>query len=250
MLTSDQFSVRGAFNTRLAAKWHQDETNGHRFYHEIYNLTKDDLGRDPEWHEFPDRRAGILTHPAWLIAFSDNTKNHAIQRGRWIQTKLLGGVIPDTPIEVDARFPEDPTLTLRDKMKVVRAEECWRCHQKMDPLGLPFEQFDLWGRHRKEELGQPVDTTGSLNGQTVNDPISMVHQLAASRRVSQVFLRHVFRFFCGRNETLDDAQTLRAMDAEYHSHHGSLKRAILELLVSDSFIERRASPSSDQDTKP
>jgi len=242
LLTSNQYSVRGAFNTKFAPKWHQDEANGHRFYHEIYNLTKEDLGKDPAWHEFSNRRAGILTHPAWLIAFSDNTKNHAIQRGRWIRTKLLGGVIPDAPIEVDARFPEDSELTLRERMKVVRKQECWRCHQRMDPLGLPFEQYDLWGRHRTEELGQPVDTTGTLNGQSVTDPISMVHQLAGSKRVHQVFLRHLFRFFCGRNETIYDARTLRDMEAAYHSHQGSLKQAILELLASDSFIERQALP--------
>lgn len=245
LLVSSEFTVRGAFNNANAAKWHQDESNGHRFYHTCYNLGKEDLGKDPEWHDLEGQRAGILTHPAWLIAFSDNTKNHAIQRGRWIQTKLLGGVIPDTPVEVDARFPEDPALTLREKMRVVREEECWKCHRRMDPLGLPLEQFDLWGRYRTEELGRPVVTTGELNGEAVADPIEMMHRLAESRRVHQVFLRHVFRFFCGRNETLGDAATLRAMERAYHEAEGSLKAAILELLVSDSFILRSSPPSEN-----
>ena len=245
LLTSSEYSVRGAFNTKAAPKWFQDETNGHLFYHTCYNLEKEDLGKDPEWRDFKGKRAGILTHPAWLIAFSDNTKNHAIQRGRWIQTKLLGGVIPDTPVEVDARFPEDPTLTLREKMQVVRKEECWKCHQRMDPLGLPFEQLDLWGKSRTEELGQPVNTTGILNGEAVKDPIELLHRLADSKRVHQVFLRHVFRFFCGRNESLGDAQTLRDMEGAYRQYEGSLQAAILELLVSDSFIQRSNSSSSN-----
>lgn len=238
LLTSSEYNVRGAFNTSNAAKWHQDETNGHRFYHTCYNLEKGELGKGPDWHDFEGERAGILTHPAWLIAFSDNTKNHAIQRGRWIQTKLLGGIIPDTPVEVDARFPEDPELTLREKMEVVRKDECWKCHQRMDPLGLPLEQFDLWGRYRTEELGRPVVTTGALNGNAVADPFEMMHLLASSPRVQQVFLRHVFRFFSGRNETLGDARTLRAMEDAYHQNEGSLKSAILELLTSNSFIQR------------
>jgi len=242
LLTSSEYYVRGAFNTSFAPKFFQDETNGHRFYHTCYNLTKEDLGKDPEWRDFAKERAGILSHPAWLIAFSDNTKNHAIQRGRWIQTKLLGGVIPDTPVEVDARFPEDPTLTLREKMQVVRKEECWRCHQRMDPLGLSFEQFDLWGRHRTTELDRPVDTTGKLDGELVKDPIELLHRLADSKRVHQVFLRYVFRFFCGRNETLGDAQTLRDMESAYQKHQGSLKECLLGLLVSDSFINRRSIP--------
>lgn len=245
LLTSNELSIRGAFNTKLAPKWHQDETNGHLFYHDCYNLGKEDLGKYAEWRDFGSQRAGVLTHPAWLIAFSDNTKNHAIQRGRWIQTKLLGGVIPDTPVEVDARFPEDPALTLREKMRVVREEACWKCHHRMDPLGLPFEQYDLYGKHRTTELGRPVDTTGELNGEPVSDPITMLHRLADSERVHQVFLRHVFRFFCGRNETLGDAQTLRDMERAYHQHQGSLKESLLELLVSDSFIRRRTPRPND-----
>jgi hypothetical protein len=250
LLTSTEFSVRGAFNNANAAKWHQDESNGHRFYHTCYNLEQDELGKDPEWHDLDGERAGILTHPAWLIAFSDNTKNHAIQRGRWIQTKLLGGVIPDTPVEVDARFPEDPALTLREKMKVVRKEECWKCHRRMDPLGLPLEQFDLWGRHRTEELERPVVTTGEFDGQAVANPFEMMHRLADSKRVHQVFLRHVFRFFCGRNETLGDARTLRDMERAYHQDQGSLKAAILELLVSDSFTQRSRPIPKNQDPIP
>lgn len=238
LLTSSEYNVRGAFNYSNAAKWHQDQANGHRFYHTCYNVKKEDLRKDPEWHNLKGERAGILTHPAWLIAFSDNTKNQAIQRGRWIQTKLLGGVIPDTPVEVDARFPEDPKLTLREKMAVVRKEECWKCHQRMDPLGLPLEQFDLWGRYRTNELERPVVTTGELNGESIANPFELMRRLADSKRVHQVFLRHVFRFFCGRNETLGDARTLREMERAYHQDQGSLKAAILELLVSDSFIQR------------
>ena len=124
-------------------------------------------------------------------------------------------------------------------MQVVRKQECWKCHARMDPLGLPFEQYDLYGKHRTTELDRPVVTSGELEGETVNDPIELLHRLADSKRVHQVFLRHVFRFFCGRNETLGDAEALRAMEDTYHKHHGSLKESVLELLVSDSFIQRQ-----------
>jgi hypothetical protein len=78
-----------------------------------------------------------------------------------------------------------------------------------------------------------------VGGETVTSPIELLHRLANSERVHQVFLRHVFRFFCGRNETLGDAMALRDMERAYREHDGSLKESLLELLVSDSFNRRQ-----------
>lgn len=191
-------------------------------------------------------RSGMLTHPAWLLAFSDNEKNQAIQRGRWVQMKLLGGTVPDTPIGVDAKLPTDPHLTLREKMQqVTRAEYCWTCHEKMDPLGLPFEQFDDFGRFRDAELERPVDTKGEIavgveeiDGPVAN-PFELLDRLANSTHVEQVFVRHVFRYFLGRNETIDDAPTLIDAHRAYRENGGSMKALVSSLLTSDSFLYRQ-----------
>jgi hypothetical protein len=211
----------------------------------------------PEWKTTPTpppvgKRAGMLTHPAWLLAFSDNEKSQAIQRGRWIRTKLLGGTVPDTPIGVDAKLPTDPELTLRDKMeKVTRADYCWRCHQRMDPLGLPLEQFDDFGRWREQEKGRPVVTTGeirigdpALDG-PVKDPFEMMERLAQAERVEQVLVRHAFRYFLGRNEILEDAPTLIDAHQAYRAKGGSMKAMVASLLVSDSFLLRQQVRSND-----
>ena len=214
----------------------------------------EDYGFPPDW-EWTDqqpvappigRRSGMLTHPAWLHAFSDNEKNQAIQRGRWIQMKLLGGVIPDTPIGVDAKLPTDEDLTLREKMaSVTKATYCWTCHSRMDPLGLPLEQFDDFGRYRKTELKRPVVKTGTIaigdpeiDG-PVNDPFEMVAKLAKSNRVEQVFIRHAFRYFMGRNEAIDDAPTLIDAQQAYQRSGGSMKALVKSLLTSDSFLYRQ-----------
>ena len=101
---------------------------------------------------------GILTHPSWLVSHSDAMDNHAILRGRWIRERLLGGAVPDVPITVDAMLPDEPKETLRHRMRVTREEYCWKCHQKMDPLGLPFEMYNHIGLYRTQEQRKEVDT--------------------------------------------------------------------------------------------
>jgi hypothetical protein len=190
-------------------------------------------------------RLGILTHPSWLVSHSDAMDNHAIHRGRWIRERLLGGGIPDVPITVDAMLPDEPRNTLRERMRVTRDSYCWMCHKKMDPLGLPFEMYNHAGLYRTEELGKPVDTSGeiidsgdsTLDGQVAN-ALEMIEKLAASQRAEQVFVRHAFRFWMGRNETLNDAPVLQAAHRAYKENGGSMKALLVSLLTSDAFLYR------------
>ncbi len=193
------------------------------------------------------QRLGILTHPSWLVSHSDAMDNHAIHRGIWIRERLLGGGIPDVPITVDAQLPDEPDSTLREKMRVTRAEYCWSCHEKMDPLGLPFEMFNHAGLYRPHIHNDPVDTSGeiidsgdpTLDG-PVEDALEMIDRLAHSEHVEQVFVRHAFRFWMGRNETLHDAPVLRAAHAAYRDSGGSMRALIRSLVLSDAFLYRRA----------
>ena len=211
-----------------------------------YNLPAEEWSADAMPLTLPkEQRAGILTQPSWLIAHSTNADNHAIHRGKWVRERLLGGSIPDTPITVEAKLPDEPDHTLRDRMRVTREAYCWTCHQKMDPLGLPFEMYDHVGRFRTTELGKPVDTTGAViaSGDAavdgkMPDAVTMVRKLAGSERVAQVFVRHAFRYWLGRNETPADAPTLQAAYKAYVDSGGSMNALIAALLTSDSFLYR------------
>lgn len=229
-------------------------------YHTAYSLP-----RDWKWAvemqpiEFPrDERAGVMTHPAWLAAWSGNFENHPVQRGKWIRSHLLGGTVPDVPIGVDARVPEKEHTTFRDRLALAtNAAQCWRCHKKMDPLGVTFERFDHYGRYQRLDAGQPVLATGvidrtgvaSLDGRAVSGPTEMAEILAGSEFVEQVFVRHAFRYFMGRNETLGDANTLQDAHKAYRESGGSFRELVVSLLSSDSFLLRQSlsqSPSGDR----
>ena len=235
------------FKTLLTTPEYLIFVNSHRDHGNplVYNLP-------PDWKptskpvRFPkNQRMGVLTHPAWLVAHSGNFDNDPIRRGHWIRYKLLGGNVPDIPINVDAKLPDEKTMTLRERMHVTRAETCYKCHSKMNPLGLPFELYDHYGRLRFTELDKPVDTTSKVvntgvvgvDGE-VGSPFELIKRLADSKHCEQVFTRYVFRFFLGRNETLGDAKTLQEAHKAYVEGDGSMKALVVSLLSSDSFIYR------------
>lgn len=214
-----------------------------RSLYEAYNLTD---FPDQQPAELPaEQRAGILTQPAWLVAWSQSTDNHAIHRGKWVRERLLGGVVPDIPITVDAQLPIAPEKTLRERMAVTQQEYCWKCHQLMNPVGLPFEAYDHFGRFRTKELDKDVDATGriDLTGNPkmeadVKDAVDMIRKVAASEHVEQVFVRHAFRYWMGRNESLGDAPSLQSVYRAYKESGGSMKALVVALLTSDSFLYR------------
>ncbi|MDB4794572.1 DUF1588 domain-containing protein [bacterium] len=193
------------------------------------------------------QRMGVLTHPSWLVSHSDAMDNHAILRGRWIREKLLGGGIPDVPITVDAMLPDEPQNTLRERMRITKKAYCWTCHRKMDPLGLPFEMYNHAGLYRETELNKPVDTTGeiidsgnpALDGKVAN-AIEMIERLAESKKAEQVFVRYAFRFWMGRNETLNDSHVLQDAYHAYRNNGGSIKSLLISLVTSDAFLYRKA----------
>ncbi len=226
-----------------------------RYGHLSYNLPHDWQWTPDQPVALPSRqRTGVLTQPSWLVAHSNNFDNNAIRRGKWVREKLLGGTVPDLPISIDARLPAGDSLTLRKRMEVTRQEACWKCHERMDPLGLPFERYDHFGRWRIEEKGEPVVTTGriDLTGDPhlhcdVDDAVGMIRRLADSDLARQVFIRHAFRFWVSRNETPLDAATLQRADRDYVESGGSMNALIISLLISDSFLFRTATTNTLED---
>ena len=248
-------------------------------YITAYNLPESGRSEDQRWNwpveqpfEMPaDQRAGLLTHPAWLAAWSLNDGNDPIHRGIWVLEKLLAGKLQDLPPDVDAKVPINPHQTLRERMELLREERCWNCHHKINPLGETFEIFDDWGRYRTHvyfgedgkivtrrdqkfeallEQGKltprKINATGAIAGTgdpgvdgKVENAIEMLHRLGRSERTRQSFIRHLFRYFMGRNEMLSDSRTLIEAEKAYLASEGSFKELVISLLSSDSFLYRR-----------
>ena len=77
----------------------------------------------------------------------------------------------------------------------------------------------------------------------VKGPFDLISRLAESERGEQVSVRHVFRYFLGRNETLADGSTLVAAHKAYRDNHGSMKALLASLLSAHDFLERSSAPA-------
>ncbi|NBV23108.1 MAG: DUF1588 domain-containing protein [Proteobacteria bacterium] len=278
LLTTRKAFVNFAVDTKK--KTPKRAFDGKKDIHRAYGLPAGWSWTAEQPVELDGQHAGILTQPSWLVAFSMNFDNHPITRGKWVRERLLGGTVPDLPITVDAQLPNAPEQTLRQRLEGTKAEYCWQCHQRMNPLGMPFEAFDHFGRARTTERVQdkaataanvdkkgralgPVFKEAPLNTRSVvaltgdarldgevADPLALIHKLAGSERVRQVFVRHAFRYWLGRNETLADAPVLQAADQAYVGSGGSFKALLVSLLTSDAFLYRvnPASPTASVTT--
>ncbi len=273
LLTTDKGFVNARIDPKKPDQVVEYHSKNNRKTHLNYSLPADWQWPPNQPITFPDgQRAGILTQPSWLIANSTSFDNHVIHRGKWVRERLLGNVVPDIPITVDAQLPDAPHQTLRERVGVTKQEYCWKCHRLMNDVGVPFEQYDHFGRFRTTEpvldkdataknvdkKGKPMgpvlrpaelDTTGvialvgdpSLEG-SVKNPIDFVKKLAGSERVEQVFVRHAFRYWTGRNESPGDAATLQAAHKAYRDNTGSMKAIVVSLLSSESFLYRVPPP--------
>ena len=102
-----------------------------------------------------DRRGGILTQASVLTVTSNPTRTSPVKRGKWILENILGTPPPPPPPgveELKEGARQELTGSLRQRMEQHRANpSCATCHQRMDPLGFGFENFDAIGGWRTKD---------------------------------------------------------------------------------------------------
>src|SRR5260370_21696998 len=103
----------------------------------------------------PDkRRGGVLAQASVLTVTSNPTRTSPVKRGKWIMENILGTPPPHPPPDVPELKENEAALTgtLRQRMEQHRVNpSCATCHQRMDPLGFGFENFDVIGGVGLEE---------------------------------------------------------------------------------------------------
>src|SRR6185436_11686848 len=88
---------------------------------------------------------------------------------------------------------------------------CASCHDRMDPIGLAFENFNALGMWRKEERKQPIDTAGKLiTGESFNSVKELKHLLATNHHLDfyRCLAEKLLTYGTGRGMEYYDAETI------------------------------------------
>jgi len=163
---------------------------------------------------------GLLTQASILKITANGTSTSPVVRGAWIMDRLIGQPPPKPPASVPAVEPDiRGAKTIRELLALHAAEEsCSACHARFDPVGVPLENFDIFGRWRTRYRGlekgesitgidraghdfsyaltSTVDPRGKLlDGREFRDVIELKTSLAANDRQIARNLLHQFTVY-------------------------------------------------------
>ncbi len=217
-----------------------------------YKLTLlDDTGLQKVKLRHEDHRGGLLTQASILSLTSDGTRHRPVHRGVWVSEAIFGRTPPSPPPNVEPLAPtpgNKPKATIRMQLEAHATHAtCASCHQKIDPLGFAFENFDAIGGWRTEErvaTGQgnnpPVNASGVLaNGQPFQGPDEFKQLLLQDLdRFAEAFVEQLATYALRRVMTIDDAAQIKAIAAVSKPDGYRLRTLIENLILSDLFQKR------------
>ena len=96
---------------------------------------------------------GLLTQGSFLVGTATGAAPHTVYRAVWLREAILGDEVPAPPADVPAledSVGEEAALavTLKDALRLHRTKaSCNECHARLDPWGIPFEEYDATGRY-------------------------------------------------------------------------------------------------------
>jgi mono/diheme cytochrome c family protein len=95
---------------------------------------------------------GLLTHGSVLIGNGTGSAPHPIYRAVWLREAILGEDVPPPPADVPALVDTagasaEKAATIKDLLALHRKQpSCNACHARLDPWGIPFEQYNAIGK--------------------------------------------------------------------------------------------------------
>ncbi len=191
-------------------------------------------------------RGGVLTHGSVLAVTSNPTRTSPVKRGLFVLENILGTPPPPPPPNIPAlEDSANPTnqLTLRETLEIHRQNPaCSSCHNRMDPIGLAFENFNAMGMFRTNELNQPIAVEGRLvSGETFESVQELKHILATrhAHRFYETLAEKLLMYALGRGLEAPDITTVDSIAERLEKSGGRFSAALVGVIDSPAFQKTR-----------
>jgi hypothetical protein len=193
-------------------------------------------------------RGGILTHASVLAVTSNPTRTSPVKRGKWILENILGTPPPPPPPVVEElKEPDELKGTLRQQMEQHRKNPtCASCHQRMDPLGFGFENFDAVGAWREKEGKHAIDPSGVLpDGSSFKGPAQLRKVLLKKKDLfARCLTEKLLTYALGRGTERADRCFIEEIAKNAAKDDYRFTKLITEIVKSDPFQKKRARGAS------
>jgi hypothetical protein len=192
----------------------------------------------------PPNRGGILTQASILTLTSNPTRTSPVKRGKWVLDQVLGTPPPPPPPDVPA-LPEEKQLTgtLRQVMEQHRSNAlCASCHQRMDPIGFAFENYDAIGAWRDKDGEFPIDPSGVLpGGQSFQGPAELKTILRGKKdHFARCLTEMMLTYAIGRGLEYFDKCAVDTILQVLDENHDRFSTLVVEVIKSEPFQMRTA----------
>jgi mono/diheme cytochrome c family protein len=195
----------------------------------------------------PANRGGMLTHASILALASNATRSSPVKRGKFVLEQLLNTPPPPPPPELTIpELEEQKQLkgTLRQQMEQHRANAvCASCHQRMDPIGFAFENFDAIGAWREKDAGGAIDASGVLpDGRTFDGSAGLKKLMRADKAAFvKCVAEKMLTYALGRGLEDYDRRAVNAIVGATGKADDKFSALLIEIIKSDPF-QKRTSP--------
>jgi hypothetical protein len=194
-------------------------------------------------------RGGVLRLGVVHAATSAPLRTSPVKRGDWVLRRVLGTPTPPPPADAGS-IPADEKnfggLSLREKLAAhKRNASCAGCHDRIDPLGFPFERYDSIGRVRdKYPDGKPVDDASVTLDQTAIRGVDGL--LAYLQKQDELVLKNLSHkllgYALGRTVIVSDQPLIDKLSKL--GPQATFVQLATEIVLSRQFLNRREAADS------
>jgi hypothetical protein len=192
-------------------------------------------------------RGGLLGMGAFLTRTSRPDRTSPVLRGEYLLAVILGQPSPPPPPNVPELQPGLKPASLREALLRHRQDQaCAVCHDRIDPLGFALESFDPVGRLRTADAsGGAIDDAGRLRDGTPIEGLAGLRAYLASNETQFIrqFSRKLLGYALGRSVAATDTALVEKMVQSVRSHDGRVSAAVVEIVTSRQFMQRRPDPA-------